>query len=211
MSTRSANLRGGISILGALLALGGCSSQGGSQGQGAAAGAGPAKDAPAKAEPAKTAEPPKAAAKFITLSKEDVEKIVAPRMPFGPKGGGVGHDVFQGPFGPSEKTILAEGPYCGTEACYLQVFAFVPEGSDWKEMELQTLCEESNDPKVAAVLLDNLDADEAIEPIIMASCDDTPENGVYDWNGKEFVRLAALEGQIKGLKTAAEVRAALKK
>jgi hypothetical protein len=70
--------------------------------------------------------------------------------------------------------------------------------------------------EVQAVFYANADSDPASELFVLYSYhrngsqdDDSSAVAVYDWTGKEFVSLEALEKKLAGLKTAAAVRRAL--
>jgi hypothetical protein len=72
--------------------------------------------------------------------------------------------------------------------------------------------------EVQAVFYANADSDPALELFVLYSYhrngsqdDDSSAVAVYDWTGKGFVSLEAVEKKLAGLKTAAAVRASLMK
>jgi len=129
------------------------------------------------------------------------------------------HAVFQGNFGPSPQTILvlARDPDSYTA---LEVFALVPkDGGGWRKIPIDSV-EEGSMIEVTAVLLDDVDGDGVIDPIVMTTymlgfgprgTEENPLNFAVSWKDGKFVRLKAVEKKIGKLDTAAKVRAALKK
>jgi hypothetical protein len=172
---------------------------------------------PKKEEPKE--EPAATEKAFTQLDAEDTETIV--ELELKPKEK-LAHPIFEGMFGPDFETtfVLYEGESPEAEERRLQGFVLVPRAKVDERINLPDLAtpDEENQAldKVSAVFFDNLDADPAREPIVIASCwglqnRNFPCNVALDWNGSKFVRLKAIEKKIENATTAQEAREALKK
>jgi hypothetical protein len=173
--------------------------------------------APAPSSPESPADPAPAAgaatgAKFVKLNDAEIKSLVEPALKPDEV---LAHAVFQGNLGPDPKAILALYNRTGGITERFGGFALIPSGGGFSRLELPAFKDQWAEYEITAVILDNLDADEAIEPVIMASymtgvgpdgAKPLYNNIVVDWDGRSFVRLPAIEEKIDNVGTAKEIR-----
>lgn len=155
------------------------------------------------------------------LSDSLVQQLITPRL--GPYERLVS-PVFAGPFGPAPRAILAltarspEDPDPERRLRFTG-FALIDSAGTWLQVALPPLTDAWAGEELLAVLFQNLDADPALEIIVIATYIPAvgPQaavvffyNSVLDWDGARYVRLADVERRIEGLRTAAAVRRALR-
>jgi hypothetical protein len=130
--------------------------------------------------------------------------------------------AFAAPLGPVPRTLLAvtnARPAGGSHGGFAAI-ALIDSAGGWRAVRIPCFNPDLWSAQLLAVLFENMDADSALETVIMATyssgigadgAKEWPYNFVLDWNGTGFVRLPKVERRIAGLATAAEVRRVLRK
>lgn len=169
------------------------------------------------------APPRSAVARVERLPDSLVATLVTPRLGANER---LEPPVFVGPFGPAARTVLAitcercnTPPILGRPPDF-QGLALVDSAGAWRTIRLPPLQNGAHLPdELLAVLFENVDADPALEIVVIASyitgvgpngAAPIADNSVLDWDGRAFVHLPDLERRIATLETAAAVRRALR-
>jgi len=126
------------------------------------------------------------------------------------------HAAFSGPFGPSKQSIFVlVDRRLPKKAQTFDGFVVADKRHPLPIPDTQW----PSGITVVAVILDDIDKDGVIEPIIMTTymtgmgpdgAKDQHENFVVDWRKDKFVRLPAVEKRIKHLSSAKKIRAKLR-
>jgi hypothetical protein len=146
--------------------------------------------------------------KFVRLTPEEQDRIVRPELR---PGEAIAHQVFRGPFGPSNEAIVVvterELKYAG--------FVLVPDSGGMKKLPLPLLHDAWSGFDVAAVSFEDVDGDGVRELIVMAEymtgigpkgSQPFHWNTVVAFRDGRFVRLPEVEKAIERADTAAQVK-----
>lgn len=168
----------------------------------------PASAPPTAASVEKAAPKSEAAGRYAKLSDEDVEKLVKPHLA---KKETVAHPPYQGPFGPSQDTIVV---ITKKENEDFGGFVLVTHAGNTERQDLPTLQESWPGISVEAIgFVPECDGDSVEELVVISQHRSAklPATvvSVIDFDGKAFSRLQDVELLTVKAKTVAEVREAL--
>lgn len=162
---------------------------------------------PATIPPPAVTPPPSSGSEFRAVPEAEWKPVLGPRLRIGAV---VAHQVFEGPFGPSPKSMFVvtrEG-----SDFYATVWA---DGHGYRHGPLAN--NGGSASKIPAVSFFDADGDGAQDALVMATYtpagggQDGYENVLLRWKGVSVFRLLALETGIARLESVAAIRAKLKR